>query len=116
MAWKKRVGSRWSLLSYPSADRSGAWVVLIRKSALHRGPGQMGFCALLGADADIPLRPWPQVWVERRPNGQVLACVIVAGVGAGVLVSSAPGRGHSAQEQRDPHAAGQAPSCGEAEE
>ena len=76
----------------------------------------MAVCFLLGADADIPLRPWPQVWAERRPGGQALACVVVAGLGAGVLISSAPGRGHSAQEQRDPHAAGQAPSCGEAEE
>lgn len=62
----------------------GGWVYLLQVRPLNAGAGNRGLFLGLGADKDIPLRPWPQLWVERRPNGMALSCVVWCGLLVGV--------------------------------
>lgn len=66
------------------ASPGGGWAYLLQVRPLNVGEGYRGLFLGLGADDDIPLRPWPQLWVERRPNGTLLSCAVWCGVLVGV--------------------------------
>lgn len=63
------------------------WVRWWWARAFDRGRGVAVVALLLGFDRDVPLRPWPRLWIERRPNGDALAALVCCGVGVMVQTS-----------------------------
>ena len=72
-----RVG-RW-LVAGNATDR---WLHLLVGQAFPDGVVTLG--PIAGWDADVPLRPWPQLWFEVRPNGTHLTALVWCGVGVQV--------------------------------
>lgn len=60
--------------------RSGKWWMLGHIRRVHFGHGRILVGALLGADEDIPLRPWPQYWTERCGR-RLVVCWVLCGFG-----------------------------------
>lgn len=81
----------WTYHSYPSETGQGHWRCLYRVRRLDRGGGRIVVLLLAGADTDIPWRPWPRLWVERRTSGAVMVALLVAGIGVAVQVGMPTG-------------------------
>ena len=80
----------------PGIVRIGWWVLGVHLSArwLHvvAGrpflPGVVMLGLIFGFDADVPWRPWPQLWFEIRPNGSHLTALVWCGFGVQVQTAA----------------------------
>lgn len=78
-----RVG-RWLI----AGKMSGRWLHLVAGRAFPDGVVTIG--PVVGWDVDVPLRPWPQLWFEVRPNGSHLAALVWCGFGVQVQTWARP--------------------------
>ena len=63
-------------------NASAHWLHLCAGRAFAQGVVTLG--PIAGADADVPWRPWPQLWFEIRPNGSHLTALVWCGFGVQV--------------------------------
>lgn len=68
------------------ADAHWLYVGFVRP--LNRGRGAFMVALIVGADADVPWRPWPTLWAERRGVGGGHALITLVCCGVGVMVQT----------------------------
>lgn len=75
----------------PTLRIGDGWLRVGFVRRLNCGAGAFGVSVIVGADADLPLRPWPTLWAERRGLRGHHVCVALVWCGVGVMVQTHPG-------------------------
>lgn len=70
----------------------GGWLSVGCFRRLDRGHGAFMVALVVGSDADVPWRPWPTLWAERRGpgGGHILIALVCCGVGVMVQAGRVP--------------------------
>ena len=64
------------------------WLYIGFARPLDRGRGAYAVALIAGADADVPWRPWPTLWAERRGIGGSHVLITLVCCGVGVMVQT----------------------------